>query len=199
MIRFAVIGFLLCCYGCGSGTQKPKENIIGPNNEEIIEPIQEVVIAPVIPPGAITANFNGDDDPFYAYVKGVNMEKGITRIAFEELPNFQLAIPETYGASLQSLQFPGFDRDVLLISAKLKDPAFTKYFVYVFRNNQWKQVVNGFAIHKSHLSDTLVPIRVDSTNNNNVLRYYSVFDLDNTNHQGYVWRLLTESIPILNR
>ena len=57
-------------------------------------------------------------------------------------------------------------------------------------------VVNSFAIHKDNMSDTLVPIRVDPENPNYMLRYYSVFDLDETSDLGYTWRLLSERIPI---
>ncbi|MFC7357936.1 hypothetical protein ACFQO1_09575 [Jejudonia soesokkakensis] len=187
-------------FGCGSN---PKEN----PPKEIIKnttPIEEVIIEPVIkepilPPGAVEANFIEGEVPLYAHVKYVDKKNGKTIIAFQDKKLPPITISETYGASLSSLRFDEFDRDLLLITTKLKDPIFNKYFLYIYKDGQWKKVVNGFSLHKSHVTDSLIPIRIDPENPNNLFRYYSVFDLDETSELGYTWRLLSESIPIQNK
>ncbi|QNJ97798.1 hypothetical protein [Constantimarinum furrinae] len=193
---FIVLFFL----NCGTPPRKPGGDIIGNTPEKTEAPDQkEIIVAPVTPDGAVSANFISGEVPFYAYVKNVDTRRAITSVSFENtlLPDIQ--IPGSYGATLSSLRFPELDRDVLLVNSRLKDPNFNKYYVYILRNNEWKQMVNGFAIHKSNRPDTLSPIRIDPENPNNMLRYYSVFDLDKSSGNKYTWRLLTESVPIKNR
>jgi hypothetical protein len=197
-MKFLVSAILIAVFlGCGTPTRKPGGDIIGtsPQTTEV-PPKEEIIIEPVIPEGAVTANFLSGEVPFYAYVKNVDKSRGITSISFENTLLPDINIPESYGASLSSLRFPELDRDILLVTSRLKDPNFNKYYVYILKNNQWKQMVNGFAIHKSNRPDTLNPIIIDPGNPNNMLRYYSVFDLDQTSGKKYTWRLLTESIPI---
>ena len=102
------------------------------------------------------------------------------------------------GGTVSSVSLEGFDRDLLLVTSKLKDPNFNKYFIFVLRNNAWKPVVNGFAIHKSNLNQISQPLQINPDRPKEILRYYSVFDLDKTSPLGYTWRLLRESVTILN-
>jgi len=183
---------------------KNSQTIIGAGEPAIIETpkIEGEIIEtpPPIPPGAVSANFLNDHVPFYAKVKSVDKQRGKTTINFEKITVPEIVIPEeTFGASLSSLRFTEFDRDLLLVNAKLKDPGFNKYFVYILKNNQWKQVVSAFAIHKDNQPDTLQPIKVNPLNELELTRYYSVFNLDQASSSGYTWRLLTETIPILNK
>ncbi|MDX1463251.1 MAG: hypothetical protein R3359_09350, partial [Marinirhabdus sp.] len=202
VVAIAAIGLLL---GCGAPPQKKSKNIIGPNTEEDTSIINipkddiPVIEAPKLPSGAITANFKPDQTPFYAVVDKVDRRRGTTTIKFEDAQVPPIVIDKTYGASLESLRFDEFDRDLLLVKSKLKDPVFTKYYLYVLRNNQWKLVVNGFSIHKDNNPENLDPIVVDPENPSNMKRYYSVFDLDQNSTTGYTWRLLQESVPIKNR
>ncbi|PVW17285.1 hypothetical protein [Marixanthomonas spongiae] len=186
--------FLLIISSCGSPAKK-QNKIIGdgvPADNEV------VIKKPPRPEGAIVANFNGDSVPFYSYVKNVDTVKAITTIAFEGNQFPEINIPKSYGAVLDTLQFKGIDRDLLLATAKLKDTSFNKYFLYKLHNNQWKPVVNGFAIHKSNRPDTLRPIRIAPKDSTKVIRYYSVFDLDKNSETGYRWKLLRETIPMEN-
>ena len=183
---------LILISSCGSPVKK-QNNIIG---DEIPSENESIIKKPVRPEGAISANFNGDSLPFYSYVKNVDTIKGITTIGFENDKFSTISIPKSYGAVLDTLKMKGMDRDILLATVKLKDTSFNKYFLYKLQNNQWKPVVNGFAIHKSNRPDTLRPIRIDTKDSTKVIRYYSVFDLDKSSENGYTWKLLKETIPI---
>jgi len=149
--------------------------------------------------GAVVADFNGDGTPFFGYIKRVDANIGNTIIAFENSKLPDLTVPKTYGGVVSSLRLDGFNRDLLLLEAKLKDPVFTKYYLYVLKNNRWKPVMNGFAIHQDNQKDVAVPIWNDTLNPSNLMRHYSVFDLDKSSELGYTWRLLQESVPIKNR
>lgn len=190
---------------CVSPPKSKNKTIISPPVEDttvpVIIPKEDVPIIkePKLPKGAVIASFLSNKKPFFANVDKVDKRKGKTTIAFENGNAPKIVIPDTYGATLSTLRFDEFDRDLLLVKAKLKDPIFTKHYVYVLRNNQWKLVVNGFSIHKDNNPESLKPIVVDPENTKNMKRYYSVFDLDETSSRGYTWRLLTESVPILNR
>ena len=194
MKAFSSLLLAILAVGCGSPVEKQKNIISDENSEEKEISIEE----PAIPPGAITANFNGDNVPFYGYVKNIDSEKAITTIAFENDQFSTISIPKSYGAVLDTLKMKGMDRDILLATVKLKDTNFNKYYTYRLRNNEWKPLVNGFAIHKSNRPDTLRTISIDPKDSTKVIRYYSVFDLDKGSETGYTWRLLQETIPIEN-
>lgn len=201
LMKITTVLFISAILGCGTPPSKKPKTIIGKPKPAVNIPKEEIPVIkePKIPEGAVSANFLSDNTPFYAFVHKVDKKKGITTIRFEK-PNIpHIVLPETYGASLSMLRFDEFDRDLLLVTAKLKDPVFNKYYLYVHRNNTWKLVVNGFAIHQDNNPHTLEPIVVDPDDPTKMLRYYSVFDLDKTSNLGYTWRLLTESIPIKNK
>ena len=42
-------------------------------------------------------------------------------------------MPKSYGGTVSSINLDGFDSDLLLLTAKLKDPNFNKYFLFVLR------------------------------------------------------------------
>jgi|GEM_PF-827281 len=190
---------------CVSPPKNKNKTIIGPPVEDTTVPVNipkedlPILEEPKLPKGAVSANFLSKKKPFYAVVKNVDKRNGRTTIAFENGTAPNIVIPDTYGAVLTTLRFDEFDRDLLLVKAKLKNPVFTKHFLYVLRDNRWKLVVNGFSIHQNNNSKNLEPIVVDPENSDNMKRYYSVFDLDKNSSKGYTWRLLSESIPILNR
>lgn len=204
-MKFLLLIPLLYFSACGSGSEKTNKVIIGdpkPQTEDVSDVINtdpEIVVVPVLPDGAITANFNTDAVPFYGYVKNVNPRKGVTTIAFENNAAPLLVINKTYGATIKSLRFDEFDRDLLLVDTKIDDPQFHKYHLYILKNKQWQPVVYPFAIHESHTEAQENPIFVDPDNSNNMFRYYSVFDIDDTDDQAYGWRLHNESVNILNK
>tara|TARA_A100000171_G_C2135929_1_gene150226 strand:+ start:2306 stop:2956 length:651 start_codon:yes stop_codon:yes gene_type:complete len=190
---------------CGSPPKEKNKNIIGPPVEDTTTPVNipkddlPKLEEPKVPKGAVTANFLSEREPFFAVVDNVDRRNGRTTVVFEGAAAPKIIIPDAYGATLTTLRFDQFDRDLLLVKAKLKDPVFTKHYLYVLRNNKWKLVVNGFSIHKDNNPESLDPIVVDPENPRNMRRYYSVFDLDKTSSKGYTWRLHTESVPILNK
>ena len=196
----STICILLAC-----GTPPQNKTIIGPSAEEDTSVVNipsedlPVIEEPKLPAGAVVANFKAGQVPFYAVVDHIDKRRGKTRITFGDKEVPKIVIPDAYGAALETLRFDEFDRDLLLVKSKLKDPVFTKYYLYIFKNNQWKLVVNGFSIHEYNNPESLKPIAVDPANPNNMKRYYSVFDLDNTSSLGYTWRLLSESVPIVNK
>lgn len=199
--NYLLLSTLLLLYlGCGTPSEQTNKSVIGP---DVPEPKTEesipVISAPTLPKGALIADFNGDGIPFYSHVKKVDRNTGVTLIAFENDRYPAIRLPEIYGASIRIINLEGFQKDLLLVNATLKDPNFTKYFLYVLKNGQWKAVTNGFSIHNSHLTDTLTPIRNHPEDPNLLIRHYSVFDLDETSKLGYTWRLLEETVPIENR
>lgn len=204
MIRILVSFHLVLFLGCGAPVKRIKTVAIDsqPKQTKTI-PVktdpEPVVIAPVIPKGAVTGNYNGDSNPFYANVVRVNTANETTYISFENKSLSQISIPQTYGGSVSKMNLDGFDRDLLLVTAKLKDPNFLKYYLYVLRNNQWKPVMNGFAIHITNLPNIDQPLKLNPNNPNELNRYYSVFNLDSTSPLGYTWLLLEENVPIENR
>jgi len=192
---------LLYLITCGSDSEKLNQVIIDDPQPQT-EPVSEVIIiAPVLlkmPKGAVKANFNADKIPFYAHVKSVNKRKGITTIAFEENKAPALVLNDTYGATVSMLRFDEFDRDLLLVNSKIKDPQFHKYYLYILKKGYWLPVVKPFSIHESHVNASLKPIVVDPKNSDYMFRYYSVFDIDETSDLGYTWRLFNESVGIIN-
>ena len=196
----AIVCILFFLKGCRSSSEKPR-TIIGEAPTTEIEMNNDSPViqspAPKAPKGTVYGNFKGDSRPFYAHVSKVRGSK--TTVSFEnsQLPNIVLA--DAYGATVLDLTLPTFDRDLLLITTKLKDPNFNKYFLYILQNNTWKLVTNGFAIHKSNMKDVVRPIWIDPENPNRLQRHYSVFNIDETDSKGYRWLLLTESVPIENR
>ena len=204
MIRFLVSFHLVLFLGCGDGVNKTKTVVIDSEPVDTttisIKPDPEpVIIAPIIPMGAVTGNFNGDSIPFYANVARVDIANETTYVSFENKSLPQISIPKTFGGSVSKMNLDGFDRDVLLVTAKLKDPNFLKHFLYVLRNNQWKPVMNGFAIHVTNLPSIDQPLKLNPNNPNEINRYYSVFNLDSSSPLGYTWLLLEENVAIENR
>ena len=141
----------------------------------------------------------GDSKSFYAEVSRIDTKNETTYISFENNIILTLAVPKSYGGTVSSIALDGFDRDLLLLTAKLKDPNFNKYYLFVNRDRIWKPVMNGFAIHKNNLTNNVEPFKINPNNPNEILRRYSVFNLDGSSALGYTWLLLEESVPIENR
>ena len=205
MIRLVASIYLLWAIGCGDSAKKSK-TIIGEEDAsttiatiDSITKTETEISTTAVPEGIAVGNYNGDDKPFYAYVSSVDVKNETTKISFGNDINVPLIIPKTLGATISKLSLDGFDRDLLFVTAKIKDPNFNKYFLFVLRNNQWKQVVNGFAIHQSNLDEVSEPLRINPTNPDELERNYSVFNLDSSSPTGYTWLLLNESVAIENR
>lgn len=200
MIRLFVSIPLLWALSCGTpgsvGTviEDVEPTIVVTETTEI-----PVIVEPVLPNGATHGNYNGDQQPFYAFVSQVDLQNEITYISFENDAFRQIKIPKSYGGTLSSFILEGFDRDLLLLTAKLKDPNFNKYFLYVLRDGEWQSVMNGFAIHLSNMMHVQEPIRINPNTSSELVRNYSVFSLDASDPLGYTWLLLEESVPIENR
>jgi hypothetical protein len=200
-MRLPFLLVLVLFASCGTPPQKQNTFVIGPidTTSAVVETApKEIIIEPLVPKGAVSANYKSGVKEFYAYVKHVNTSKGVTTIAFEDDSAPEIIVEEAYGANLSFIRFKEFDRDLLLINTTLLDANFRKYFLYMLKNRQWKQVVNGWAIHVDNKPDTLTPIIVDPSNENKMRRYYSVFDLDKKSELGYTWRLLEESVERIN-
>ncbi len=204
MIKIFLFTTVLYSMSCGTPSKTPN-NVIGDDKSNTTTPKDIntspdlVIVEPKIPEGAVAGNFNGDFKTFYAQISHIDRRNEKTHISFEGKKYPDLIIKKTVGGTLSTLILDGFDRDLLLVTSKIKDPNFNKYYLYILRNNKWKPVVNGFAIHKSNLSEVDTPIKIDPNNPNNILRYYSVFNLEKNSPTGYSWLLQNESIPIDNR
>lgn len=151
---------------------------------------------PVLPKGALKADFFGTQDSIYAYVKHIDTVNETTRVQFEQKKLPEIIIPESIGAELQVIKLKNFKKDVLLVNAKLKDTNFNEYYLFVWNDSIWTQPVNRFAIHKSNMMDTLVPIINNQKDSTQLLRYYSVFNMDRKSEKKYSWKLMQESVPI---
>lgn len=144
----------------------------------------------------VRADFNGDRVKFYAHISSVDIVSETTTIHFENENCNPLVVYNAMGGSLSSLSLPGSDRDFLLFSATINENEFTRYFLFVLRNNQWKQVLHPFAIHKSNQAEIESLIGVDPTDSTKILHYYSVFDLEESQTSLNPWKLKQESVSI---
>lgn len=193
-------GCFIVLASCGTPQPKGPVVVIDTKDTTAVEPppVEVIVQKPLLPKGAVHANYISGEQEFYAYVRKVNTAKRTTIIAFENNVAPEIIVRESFGANLSYLRFQEFDRDLLLVSSVIVDPNFNKYYLYILRKGKWKQLVNGWAIHKDNRPDTLRPISVDPSNPNKMQRYYSVFDLDKSSKLGYTWRLLSENIDIID-
>ena len=184
---------------CGSPKKSSEPVIVIPDRGESAPP--PVVPKPTPPPkpkgppkGAVTANFQDNGSPIYAYVKKVNKRKGGMTIAFEgdRLP--QIVINEGQSASLSTVTLKDFNAPLLLVNAQLKDPDFHKYHLYAWKDGSWLQPIKPWAVHLDHSPNELETLRQERAGF--VKRYYSVFDLDTEGDSTYTWRLLEEEVPV---
>ena len=90
----------ILAFGCGPPSQKPKS---GFETDTIETNIPEIKI-PLLPEGAVTADFNGNFQPFYAYVKNVDVKTETTFIGFEGEKYPPLLIPESLGGSFKPVE-----------------------------------------------------------------------------------------------
>lgn len=140
----------------------------------------------------VRADFNGDGNSFFAHICTVNQSDMSTTICFENSNYAPLVIPNTIGGNLTSLSLKGSNRDYLLYTEY--DNELYEYYLFVLRNNTWNQVIDSFCIHESNLSSVIAPIRVDPNHSDQLLHYYSVFDLDAANVDKHPWKLEEESV-----
>ena len=164
------------------------------NKTKIPDSILNLELASVSFAQKVRADFNGDRNEFFAHICTVNPTDESTTICFEHSKYPPLVVSNAIGGHITSLKLKGSDRDYLLFTANTNDEQFAKYFLFVLRNNEWKPVMNSFCIHKSNLSSALTPIRVDPNRPDKLLRYYSVFDLDEANLHKSPWKLEQESV-----
>jgi len=202
MVRSFIVAFVLMATACGAPSKQNKTIIGSETQDEIPKEETEtntIIIMSEIPDGAVTGNFNLDASPFYAAVDLVDTENETTTIAFEDGALAQITIPEAIGASLSSVRFNGFDQDILLVNSVYKDPIFRKYYLYILKGGEWQPVVDGFILHVENISGDMVPIKVDPSNSNRMVRSYSVFDMDPESETKYSWILKEEVVDVLNR
>lgn len=160
------------------------------------EPPSNIAEKPELPEGAIIADFLGNQDSLYAFIKKNDPLNETTLIGFQNNKLPDIPIPESIGANLHVLKLKSFETDVLLVNAKLKDTNFNEYYLFVWKDSAWKQPVNRFDIHKSNMADTLTPIRDNPKDSTQLVRYYSVFDMDRKSEKKFSWKLMQESVSI---
>lgn len=161
-----------------------------------IEPSNVIAEKPELPEGAIIADFLGNRDSLYAFIKKNDPLTETTLIGFQNNKLPDITIPESIGANLHILKLKNFKNDILLVNAKLKDTNFNEYYLFVWKDSIWKQPVNRFDIHKSNMADTLIPIRDNPKDSTQLVRYYSVFDMDRKSEKKFSWKLMLESVSI---
>jgi len=190
MKHLPLIILLLLLFGCkefGEG-HKPETDLI----ENPISPKEKTNI----PEGALKANFIEHQDSFYAFVKNIDASNNTTLVSFENEQLPEITIPESLGAQLSILKLKNFPNDVLLVNAMAIDTNFNEYYLYVWKDSEWKQPVNHFYIHKSNITDTLIPIKNNLKDSMQLDRYYSVFNMERVSEKKYSWSLVQESVPI---
>lgn len=191
-MKYLFLATLFFSIGCKKHgvKQQPEIDIISE------EPPIVMDIKPELPEGAVTADFFGNRDSIYAFVRKIDAINEVTFIGFENEQLPEINIPESIGAKLQILKLKNFNNDVLLVNAKLKDTNFNEYYLFVWNDSAWKQPVNRFDIHKSNMSDTLIPIQINPKDSTEFLRYYSVFDMDRSSSKKFSWLLQHETVKI---
>ncbi|MCZ4319670.1 hypothetical protein O4H26_11760 [Aequorivita viscosa] len=194
-MKFLFFTLLVFIFGCNQLHHKKEIKTV----VEIEEPSLTIIAKPKIPEGALKADFLGNSDSLYAYIKNIDTTNEVTHIGFEEKKLPEIAIPESIGAELKILKLKNFQNDVLLVNAKLKDTNFNEYYLFVYNNSNWKQPVNRFAIHKSNMADSLIPITNNPKDSTQLVRYYSVFNMDRKSEKKFTWKLMQESIPITDK
>ena len=142
----------------------------------------------------ISGNYKGDSMEITAQIKTVNILEESTTISFNDLVCNEIIVPNTLGGKRSSISLEGSDRDFLLFAANISDTEFVKYYLFVLRNNEWKLVINSFAIHKTNLRSNKQPIRVDPKSPNHLIRSYSVFYFYEYEKQRNPWKLKEEPI-----
>src|SRR5690606_5363535 len=191
-MKYLFLAILFVFLGCKKFVSDYKQE-----TEEISEePPTFIIEEDELPEGSIIADFLGNQDSLYAFIKEIDPATEITLIGFENKKLPEITIPESIGAELQILKLKNFESDVLLVNAKLKDTNFNEYYLFVWQDSLWKQPVNRFDIHKTNMTDTLIPIRNNPEDSTQLLRYYSVFDMDRASEKKYSWKLMQESISI---
>lgn len=185
----AIVFLFLSCKEFG-GDYKRDSNL------NTAEPTNVITEKPELPEGAIIADFLGNQDSLYAFIKKRDPLNETTLIGFQNNKLPDIPIPESIGAYLNILKLKSFENDVLLVNAKLKDTNFNEYYLFVWKDSAWKQPVNRFDIHKTNMTDTLIPIRDNPKDSTQLVRYYSVFNMDRKSEKKFTWKLMQESVSI---
>lgn len=191
-MKFLLLAILFLFFSCnGFGNRYKKEtDVITP------ELSSETKAKITIPEGALKADFIGNRDSLYAFIKTVDTTNNTILVSFENELLPEITIPESLGAQLELLKLKNFENDVLLVTATPQDTNFNEYYLFVWKDSVWNQPVNRFYIHKNNLSDTLVAIKNNPKDSMQLMRYYSVFEMDPASDKKYSWRLTQESIKI---
>tara|TARA_R100000935_G_C2797788_1_gene148989 strand:+ start:259 stop:849 length:591 start_codon:yes stop_codon:yes gene_type:complete len=191
-MKYLSIALIVFFYSCKKISRESK-------SEKTIE-----IETPVIPfeekkepvTKGIFGDFLGNKDSVYVFTQKIDTVKELTIISFKENKYPNITISQSIGADLETLKLNNFKGDVLLVNAKLKDTNFYEYYLFVYKDSMWKQPVNRFAIHKSNYFDSLIPITNNPEDSTQLLRYYSVFNMDKKSEEKFTWKLLRESIPM---
>ncbi len=202
MKDFLIVAFLWAVISCGA-PPKPKSHIIEndpkqDNTKEENETNTSISMTN-IPEDAVRGSFELLTPPFYAAVEVVDNENQTTTIYFENEAISKITIPEAVGASLSSVRFDQFEQDVLVVNTIYTDPIFRKYYLYILKDKKWMPVVDGFILHVENISEDNLPIKIHPTRSNQMIRSYSVFDMDPESDTKYSWILHEETTDILNR
>lgn len=191
-MKYLLVVLIILFYGCKNFSSESKpEKII--EIEDSVIPIEEKKEPAT---KGIFGDFLGNKDSVYVFTQKIDSVKELTLISFKENKYPNITIPQSIGADLETIKLNNFKGDVLLVNAKLKDTNFYEYYLFVWKDSMWKQPVNRFAIHKSNYFDTLIPITNNPKDTTQLLRYYSVFNMDKKSDKKFTWKLLRESIPI---
>lgn len=191
-MKWILLSIVFLFLGCKKFTRDHKQETDVITAEPPIVIIEETEL----PEGAIIADFLGNQDSLYAFIKKNDTLIETTLIGFQNNKLPDISIPESIGADLYILKLQSFETDVLLVNAKLKDTNFNEYYLFMWKDSTWKQPVNRFNIHKSNMSDTLIPIQINPKDSTEFLRYYSVFDMDRNSSKKFSWLLQHETVKI---
>lgn len=147
----------------------------------------------------ITADFTGHSVPIFCFVKEIDYDARTTVIGFKNDILKDLRVANTLGGTLKKIKIKGFKTDLLLFEGEIEDPKFVKYHLFIVKNNTWVPVIDPFTIHENHLVKIEKPIWANPQNPSQLIRCYSVFDLENQNKGLPPWKLLTEKVAIINK
>lgn len=151
-----------------------------------------------LPKAGLAGDYLGTTDTLHAIVKAIDSSGQTTTIAFDDAEIPEIVLPESLGAKLMLFKLRNSPKDLLLVNTIPADTNFNEYYLFIWRDSMWQQPVNRFYIHKGNMSDTLIPIMADPQDSTQLLRYYSVFDMDPKSENKYKWRLMREHVRMKN-
>ena len=105
-----------------------------------------------------------------------------------------LTFPDEYKTSKVTVQPHPFydDQQIIVVNPDRSKGDFKEFFVYARDGKQWKLWLTPWSLHKDNVAAHPVAFIADPDDPTQVLRYYSVYDLEDP--ENYHWKTFRESV-----